>query len=238
MGRISDVYMPMVGQRFGRLLALAVFSPAITRRVFCLCQCDCGNVREVRADALIASLRPTRSCGCIQREVVSARIKHGQSKRGARTAESKTWTSLKGRCLNPRNPEWHNYGGRGITVCDHWRDSFEQFFADVGTRPDGLTLDRRDNNKGYLCPICCPPIGNCRWTTQGVQNSNRRPEHFKSVGRKVAARWAMLTPEERHAHGVKAITAAWKSRKARVKRDLLNAAIEGLRDGTLARGRK
>lgn len=70
------------------------------------------------------------------------------------------------RCTNPNNPAWRLYGGRGITVCARWRD-FPAFLADMGERPNGLTLDRIDNDRGY-------EPGNCRWATWSEQRSNQR----------------------------------------------------------------
>lgn len=85
------------------------------------------------------------------------------------TPEYKVWSGIKQRCLNPKNPAFINYGGRGITVCDEWIDSFEQFYADMGPRPSSkLTLERVDNDKGYS-------RDNCKWATRAEQIWNRRP---------------------------------------------------------------
>ncbi len=83
------------------------------------------------------------------------------------TPEYRAWWAMRDRCTNPAHRNWANYGGRGITVCDRWMNSFDNFLEDMGPRPDGMSLDRIDNEKGY-------GPGNCRWTTMVVQNNNRR----------------------------------------------------------------
>jgi hypothetical protein len=78
----------------------------------------------------------------------------------------KVWSMMLQRCGNPKHNRFHRYGGRGITVCDRWR-SFQNFFEDMGARPPGMTLDRRDNDRGY-------EPGNCRWATRKEQSKNQR----------------------------------------------------------------
>lgn len=80
------------------------------------------------------------------------------------------WSGMKSRCSNPNDPTYRNYGGRGIDVCERWM-LFENFLADMGERPEGLSLDRIDNNSGYR-------PGNCRWTTMKVQRRNSRQTRF------------------------------------------------------------
>ena len=82
-------------------------------------------------------------------------------------AEYKSWQSMKARCLNKNNPKYKIYGGRGITICKRWLDSFEKFYADMGKRSKGKTLDRRNNNGNY-----CPE--NCRWASVKEQGRNKR----------------------------------------------------------------
>lgn len=85
-----------------------------------------------------------------------------------------TWKNIRRRCNTPTHPRYKDYGGRGITVCDRW-DNFENFFIDLGPRPAGMTLDRRDNDLGY-----CPE--NCRWATPKEQSTNRRNSIWVNMG--------------------------------------------------------
>ncbi len=149
------------GTRFGRLV---VIEPR--PRYSYWCRCDCGKELSVTKSNLL--IGNTASCGCLHREL--ARIvntSHGLSD----TSEYHIWNCIKARCFNPRNPAYKNYGGRGISMCLEWRNSFQAFLKDTGPRPRGKTLDRINNDGNY-------EPRNCRWATPLTQARNSRKVHL------------------------------------------------------------
>jgi hypothetical protein len=163
----------LTGRRFGRwtVLGRANHNDAHKKPLWC-CRCECDTVRLVTGGNLRSSL--SQSCGCLKSERSrAAHFKHGHcDRRNGRVSRIyTTWQGMLQRCLNPRSPGFHNYGGRGITVCERWH-KFENFYADMREPPDGLTLDRKDNDKGYSPE-------NCKWSTRLEQTHNRRPPKRK-----------------------------------------------------------
>lgn len=157
------------GEKFGRLEVVSWRSEVDSRgrdRTMVVCRCDCGKEVEVRRDSLRSG--KTTSCDCLRVErAVAKNTTHGMSSGEKKTPEYAIWVQIKDRCSNPKNGHYDRYGGRGITICPEWRDSFTRFLSDVGARPSPeLTIDRIDNNRGY-------EPGNVRWVTRRVQSGNR-----------------------------------------------------------------
>lgn len=159
--RIADI----TGQKYGFLKVLA-FAEMRFRRAYWLCQCRCGTQKII--SGLNMRNGTTQSCGCYAVSLLTKRnTRHGMTKSKIYTI----WASMLKRCDNPHDKEYHNYGGRGISVCEAWH-TFEHFFNDVGHPPFlGASLDRRDNNQGYFPE-------NVQWATIEQQASNRRNNHF------------------------------------------------------------
>lgn len=159
----------LTGKRFARLLVLGRLKDHITpggRKIpMWLCECFCENRAIVSSQNLRDEL--TRSCGCLRSETMSRVMKEYHTTHGGSyTKLYGVWRGILKRCLNPSDPNFVNYGGRGIKVCKRWM-KFENFRSDMGDQPTGMLIDRRNNEGNYTAR-------NCRWVTPKVSSNNRR----------------------------------------------------------------
>lgn len=160
--RIKD----LTGQKFGNLTAIKFSHKDDRNNAHWHFTCDCGTDHVARGSEV--SRGAIQSCGCIRVEnTKKANVKHGM----ARTPTYKTWISMRSRCTNESDVNYSQYGGRGISVCDEWLSEFTVFLADMGEQPEGLSLDRIDNDKGYSKE-------NCRWATAKEQHRNKRNSKY------------------------------------------------------------
>lgn len=194
------VRLDLTGQRFGRLVvieragSIPLNNPGSTM-VLWRVRCECGTEKTVRAN----SLRESVSCGC----AIAERNKrlfttHGATRNYADTPEYVSWKAMRLRCSNPNNSGFALYGGRGIYVCQRWRESFADFLADMGTKPSARhSIDRVDPERSYTCGRCedCVSRGapaNCRWSDPRTQQRNRRDNLVLTIDgvTRTAREWA------------------------------------------------
>lgn len=168
----------LIGQRFSRLLVQKFAGRDKKGNSYWDCICDCGNITKVRMGCLKRGT--TKSCGCLHKE---QKTTHGQTN----SVEFTIWQGILARCYNEKSPAYKWYGERGIKVCERWlgRRGFANFLEDMGKRPEGMTLDRKDNDGDYTPE-------NCRWATWKEQQNNRRGNHWIEYDgeRRTLTQWA------------------------------------------------
>jgi len=186
----------LTGKVFSRLTVVRRLEPeGKNRHHRWECLCECGAKKITMAYSLNAGM--VRSCGCLRKEMASARsLRHGHSAGDIVTSIYRTWQSIHDRCYNPNHSSFRNYGGRGLTVCSGF-DTFEKFIAVMGEKPTtGHSIDRIDNDLGYFCGKCdeCVTnfrVKNCEWATKAEQGRNRRTNVWIEFNgeRKVVKDW-------------------------------------------------
>jgi len=158
----------MLGEKHFRLLICEVVGK-IKHHVYVLCRCDCGGEKRVRYSHLKSG--NVRSCGCLQSELARGRLStHGLSlANGAQQRLHRIWSNMKARCFTETHQSYHNYGARGISVCDEWENDYLSFhlWAMQNGYKSHLTIEREDNDKGYS-------PSNCKWVTKKENRRNTR----------------------------------------------------------------
>lgn len=181
MAKVGEIF---VGARFGRLEVVGERTigggPSNV-----VARCDCGVERSYQVSNLG---KTTFSCGCLSREQTSTR---SQTHCLSKTVEYQIWSGIVKRCTNPKFEAWHNYGGRGIRICDEWRYDFVAFLDHVGRRPGPeFSIDRIDNDGNY-------EPGNVRWATAAEQRANQRMSNVCKRGHPLVGDNVLVRPKQR-----------------------------------------
>lgn len=209
MGRFRD----LTGERFGRLLVIQKNGYNKHHQLYWLCECDCGNFKNVLGCVL--SRGDTNSCGCLAKEsIAKVNYRHGMAK----TPIYGLWHAMIQRCYDKNSHAYNRYGGRGINVCNKWQ-TFEGFYEDMGEKPDGMSLERKDVNGDYTPE-------NVIWANAKTQANNRRSnvvleyngkkqtmqQWCDELGLKIGTVWARIN---NYGYSVeKALTPGWRANNA------------------------
>lgn len=202
----------LTGRRFGRLKVLEMSTIRNNGEISWVCECLCGKKIEVRGHSL--RIGQTKSCGCFRSHLSSIRNRtHGSR----HSPEYNCWAGMWQRCSNERSQFYDDYGGRGIKVCRRW-NRFENFLADMGKRPYGMTLDRENNNGNYTPK-------NCRWSSKTTQARNRRGNIILSLNgvTMTAAEWSIKT-------GISIYVICWRVRRGWSAEKAITQPVRKMKD--------
>lgn len=176
-------FKDLTGKKFGRWTAISPIKNKYGRFSW-KCICDCGEVRTIGGTEL--SQGNSTSCGCLRKErFTKFATKHGYAVPGSVSKEYRVWCSMKRRCYSKKDKSYPRYGGRGITVCDRWKDSFQNFIDDMGDCPPKMSIERKNNSQGYSPK-------NCEWADAVAQANNKRNNRIVTINGKAmtVAQWA------------------------------------------------
>jgi hypothetical protein len=162
-----------VGNKYGRLFVASDAGCDKFGNKQWHCICDCGNEKVIIGTNLRKGL--TKSCGCLHKEIAREEGKKTATHGRALTPAYRTWVAMVRRCTKPADQAFWRYGGKGVTVCDRWLNNFENFYADMGDRAEGMTLDRINPFRGYS-------PDNCRWADSKTQANNTQHKFLKEHG--------------------------------------------------------
>lgn len=186
---ILGAALDLTGKRFGKLVAIKRGEDELRKdgrhNSTFICQCDCGNIVRVVSSRLKSG--NTQSCGCLHKQKTSE-INKSHGMRNTRIYG--IWCRMKQRCYNPNSIDYKEYGGRGISVAEEWKNSFENFmeWSMISGYSDNLTIDRKDNERGYS-------PDNCQWVSRSIQSNNKRNNRKISFNGKIQniSEWAKET---------------------------------------------
>lgn len=193
-------WLDLTGRTFSRLTVVKQSEKNIGKRLFWECKCSCGNPDLVSIETTALTTAHTRSCGCLVKEFCATHIVNPPTHGMSCHPIGAVWRSMVARCRNPKTEAYPNYGGRGITVCQFLASDPRHIISVIGERPEGMTIDRIDNEKHYSCGQCedCKNRGlalNIRWLSRRGQLRNYRNNKNITVGgvTRCLKEWAEVT---------------------------------------------